>query len=148
MRWLVRLAWLQGVYFAATAVWALVHVESFMAVTGPKTDVWLVKTVAILLLAIGIVLLVAALRLRIAFEVALLALASALGLAVIDVVYATRGVISDVYLLDALAELALVVLWLAALWRARGESALWGEGAWTTGVPQGGKRRPRARRPS
>lgn len=125
-RALVWLAALQGAYFALTGVWALVHLESFELVTGPKTDDWLVRTVGVLVLVIGAVLLVAASRLRVPFEVALLAVGSALGLAAIDVVYATGDVIRDVYLLDALAELALVALWAAALWRARDDVALWG----------------------
>ena len=39
-----RLAIGQGAYYALTALWALVHVRSFQAITGPKTDLWLVKT--------------------------------------------------------------------------------------------------------
>jgi hypothetical protein len=34
-RWL---AGLQGAYFLVTGVWPLVHMPSFLAVTGPKTD--------------------------------------------------------------------------------------------------------------
>jgi len=30
----------QGVYFLATGIWPLVHVQSFQAVTGRKTDNW------------------------------------------------------------------------------------------------------------
>ena len=44
----LALAVLQGAYFGLTAAWALVHIDSFMRVTGAKTDVWLVKTVAAL----------------------------------------------------------------------------------------------------
>ena len=126
MRSLVLLAWVQGAYFAATGLWALVHEESFMLVTGPKTDVWLLKTVGILVLAIGIVLLVAAARERVSFEVALLAIATALGLGAIDIVYATSGTIRDVYLLDAIAEAGLVLLWGILLWRNRADLRLWG----------------------
>lgn len=148
MRWLVRLARLQGVFYVLTGVWPLVHIESFMAVTGPKTDLWLVKTVGVLVFAIGLTLLVAGLRLRVPFEVALLAIMSALGLAAVDILYATTVVIWNVYLLGAAAEIALALAWGVALWRARDDLALWGEGAWTTSVPQPAKRRPRARRES
>ena len=126
MRALAWLAGLQGTYFALTGAWALVHVESFMAVTGPKTDVWLVKTVGILVLAIGLVLLVAAMRERVGAEVALLATSTAAGLTAIDVTYATGDVIRDLYLLDALAEAALLLAWGVALWRARHDPRLWG----------------------
>lgn len=28
----------QGTFYLATGIWPLVHIESFVAVTGPKTD--------------------------------------------------------------------------------------------------------------
>src|SRR5690606_5458945 len=40
----------QGLYFFLTAVWPLLHIESFQLVTGFKTDIWLVDTVAFLLI--------------------------------------------------------------------------------------------------
>ena len=123
---LVVLAAVQGLFYAATGVWGLVDLASFQAVTGPKNDLWLVRTVATLVLVVGGVLLVAAARLRVTFELILLAVGCALGLAVIDVVYATGGVISPVYLLDAAAEITLAALWGAALWRWRHDVTVWG----------------------
>jgi len=41
-------------------LWPLLYFESFQKVTGRKTDVWLVKTIAGLVIAIGASLLVAA----------------------------------------------------------------------------------------
>ena len=41
-----------------------------------------------------------------------MAIATAAGLAVVDVIYVTRRRISSVYLLDAVAETALVLGWL------------------------------------
>ena len=109
----------QGLYFAATGLWPIVSITTFQMVTGPKTDLWLVKTVGVLVIAIGAVLIVAALRRRITPEILLLAVTSALGLAAIDVIYVSRGRISPVYLLDAAAELILVALWAFAWWRER-----------------------------
>ena len=115
MRPFARLAaWTQAAYFASTALWALLDVPAFMRVTGPKTDVWLVETVAVLILVIAAVLASAAWRRAISPEVALLGSLSALGLACVDVIYVSTGTISPVYLLDAIPELALVVLWGAA----------------------------------
>lgn len=125
-RLLVVLAAVQGAYYAATGVWGLVDLASFQWVTGPKTDLWLVRTVSVLVLAIGAVLLVSAARLRVPFESALLAVGSALGLAAIDVVYAAAGTIRSVYLLDAAAQVLLVLAWGWALWRARDDVTLWG----------------------
>jgi hypothetical protein len=111
---LILLAWLQGLYFLITGLWPLFHMPSFLAVTGPKVDLWLVKTVGILIVVIGAVLILAARRRAIGPEVTLLAVGSAASLAGVDLVYALSDRIWDVYLLDALAETALVVLW--GLW--------------------------------
>jgi hypothetical protein len=112
---LPKIAWIQGIYYLATGVWPIIHIESFLNVTGPKVDLWLVKTVGVLVSVIGGVLLSSARARRITTEIILLATGSALGLAIIDVVYARH--ISSVYLADAAAELCLVALW--ALGRAR-----------------------------
>ena len=111
-------ALIQGAFYVATGVWALVDLDSFMAVTGPKTDHWLVKTVGVLVTVIGAVLLLAWRSGRVTGEVVLLAVGSALALAAIDVIYVSNGTISPIYLLDAAAEVALAGGW--ALARRRG----------------------------
>ena len=108
------LALVQGVFYAATGLWALVDLDSFMAVTGPKTDRWLVKTVGILVTVIGAVLLLAWRRGQVAAEVVLLAVGSALSLAAIDVIYVSNRTIPPIYLLDAVVEAGLALLWVPA----------------------------------
>jgi hypothetical protein len=109
----------QGAYFAATGVWPLLHLPSFFAVTGPKTDVWLVHTVAVLVLAIGGALLLAAVRARIDAGVRTLGAASAFALLVVETAYALRGTIRAVYLLDAAVEAVFVVAWMRSAARRR-----------------------------
>jgi hypothetical protein len=106
-----NVAWVQGVFYVLTGLWAIVHLDSFEAVTGPKTDDWLVKTVGVLVTVVGAVLLLAAWRGRLTGELALLGAGCALALAGIDLVYALSGVISPIYLLDAAAEIGLAALW-------------------------------------
>ncbi len=113
---LARLSLAQGLYYLVTGLWPLASMRAFERVTGPKTDRWLVKTAGILIAVIGGVLTLAGLRGRRSPEVPLLAAGSAAGLAGIDTVYAARGRISRIYLLDALAEGALLVGW-ALAWR-------------------------------
>jgi hypothetical protein len=110
----VAVALVQGGFYAATGVWALVDLDSFMAVTGPKVDHWLVKTVGALVTVIGGVLLAAARSRRVTAEIVLLGAGSALALAAIDVVYVSLGRISSIYLLDAFAEVGLAVAWMLA----------------------------------
>jgi hypothetical protein len=109
----------QGLYYATTSLWSLLSVGTFQRVTGPKTDVWLVKTVGVLVGAIGLALVVAGFRRAHTPEIGLLGAASAAGLAGIDAYYAGRRRISAVYLLDALAELILLALWIYALIRKK-----------------------------
>ncbi len=101
----------QGLYFSVTGIWPLIHINSFMAVTGPKVDIWLVKTVGILIFIIGLGLLAAGIKRRITFPLALIATGSALGLFFIDVIYVWQGTISPIYLLDAVLESILVISW-------------------------------------
>lgn len=101
----------QGAYDLATAVWPLLSMRSFIAVTGPKTDLWLVRSLGALIGVIGATLFVAGARRRIAPEIRLLAVGSALGLGGIDVIYVARGRIRRIYLADALAQLAFIAAW-------------------------------------
>jgi hypothetical protein len=109
----------QGAFYVATGLWSLFGINTFQRVTGPKHDVWLVKTVGVIVTVIGAVLASAALRRRVTPEVEALAVGSAAGLAGIDVVYVARRRISPVYLLDAVAEVTLIGLWGAARRRRR-----------------------------
>ena len=108
----VRLAWVQGLYFLVTGIWPLVSIGTFQWVTGPKVDLWLVKTVGLLIAVIALTLLMAARRRTIGPEVCFLAMASAAALAAVDIVYALSDRIWDIYLLDAVVEIGLVILWL------------------------------------
>lgn len=108
------IAFIQAVYFIATGVWPIVHMRSFLAFTGPKTDLWLVKCVGILVIAIGMALLLAAWRDEISATIIILAIASAAGLCAIDIIHVAKRVIPKIYLTDAAAEIALIVAWLIA----------------------------------
>lgn len=105
------LALTQGLYYIITGVWPFISLGTFLRITGPKADVWLVKTAGVLVTAIGAALTLAGARERVTPEMTIAAVGSAAGLAGIDVVYALRGRISRVYLLEALAEVALLVPW-------------------------------------
>jgi hypothetical protein len=108
----MALALLQGGYYAVMACWALLHLQGFMRLTGAKSDVWLVKTVAALVLVIGAALLAGAWRGRIGPDLSFIAIGTAGALAIVDVVYVAKGTIARVYLLDALIEGLLLSAWL------------------------------------
>lgn len=100
----------QGIYYFITAVWPLVHMRSFLLVTGPKTDLWLVRTVGALILAISLPLIASFGAQRITESpIVLLAAGACIALATVDIVYVAKKVISPIYLGDAAVEIAILI---------------------------------------
>jgi hypothetical protein len=108
----------QGITYIATGLWPVVHLRSFEAVTGPKLEGWLVKTVGLLVTAIGATLLVGRSDPGAERTIRVLGMTSAAALAGVDVYYAGKRRIKRVYFADAALELAFVVAWLGRRPRA------------------------------
>jgi hypothetical protein len=68
--------------------------------------------VAALTISIGGFLLISAARNRIHAESLFLVMGATISYLLIDVIYATRGRISNIYLADALVELLFLLLWI------------------------------------
>ena len=109
MEYLVALV--QGIYFFVFGIWPLLHMESFLKMTGPKIDLWLVKTVATILAVIGIVLIVAQASAEVTTSIIILGIGSALSLALIEIIYVAKRVISPIYIVDTFVELVLIAWW-------------------------------------
>jgi hypothetical protein len=105
---------LQGAFYALTGIWPVLHIESFLRVTGPKHDLWLVQTFGLVLFGVGAILIHAGLRKRVEASLAALGLVLAVTLLAVDVMFVLRGAISTVYLADAAVELAIACGWLSA----------------------------------
>jgi len=110
---------LQSAYILLTALWPLADMESFMLVSGYKTDKWLVKTVSAILIPIALCLISYIFIPSDLRPAILLASTTAAGLAAIDFYYASSDVISRVYLLDGIAELLFLGGWLVFALRYR-----------------------------
>ncbi len=108
-------AWVQGRYFVVTDLRPLLHIAWPQKVTGRKTDLWLVKTVGILILVIGSGPVLAALTHRFTPPLILIAMASALALLAVDLIDALKHVISSIYVLEALLEAAFLAWWTMCL---------------------------------
>jgi hypothetical protein len=109
-----RIALIQSLFYVVSGIWPVLHIRSFEAISGSKVDRWLVKTVGGLIAVVGAALGLAVRRNRVTPEIELVATGSAGVLATIDVVYVAKRRISPIYLLDALAEAALIAGWLRA----------------------------------
>lgn len=103
---------LQGFYTLLTAIWALIDIDSFMVVTGPKTDIWLVKTVSVLLIPIAVSLILPAFLTSSFWQPLLIGLLSAIGLAAVDFYYSLNDTISNIYLWDGIVQCIFVVWWI------------------------------------
>ena len=106
----LRIVWLvQSTYYILTAAPAIVSRAFFESMTGPKTDYWLVHMVALLAIAIGIAIGIAAWRRSVTTETIVLSILAAASFATIDIVYALSGTISRIYLADAGVEIILII---------------------------------------
>jgi hypothetical protein len=110
-----QLAIVQGLFLFFSGMWPLISMDSFLYVTGPKTDLWLVTMVGILLAIIGVVLSICGIRDRLQVELVLLGITTAASLASVDILFVVKRTISAVYLLDAMVEIGFLVLWVKAL---------------------------------
>lgn len=100
------------VYQLATSCWALLDLDSFMAVTGYKTDQWLVKTVALLLLCLNAPVFYCLLKNNLPRILEGQQISMSTALIAVDVYYSLTGVISKIYLLDAHVQFVAILLWL------------------------------------
>jgi len=97
---------IQAIYYFVTGLWPVMDIVSFMNVTGPKTDIWLVKMVGMLTVVIAVTLFSTYRKFN--TTVITLSVCSATSYIIIDVYYYFNGTISFVYLVDAILE-ALII---------------------------------------
>ncbi len=116
-QWLPKIWQVHAAYDLVTGVWPVFGIESFQKVSGRKTDIWLVKTVTLLILAVGATIGSAGARKRVTPEIVGLAIGSSAALTTIDVLYVSQRRISPVYLLDAVINVALIASWVLAVQR-------------------------------
>lgn len=90
-----------------------------MNVTGQKTDIWLVKTVSVLLLPYCLLLVYLTFSNKRNFIIVLAMMICCIGLLVIDVYYYFSREIRWVYLIDGALQLIFFVCWMYYIVRAK-----------------------------
>ncbi|WP_343561476.1 hypothetical protein [Sphingobacterium sp.] len=100
---------IQGLYYLITGLWPIIHIDSFMMLTGEKIDLWLVKMVGLLSISVAIGLLFGGNK----PAKILLGIPAALAFMSIDIYYNITDTISRIYLLDAFLQF-IIVLWSTA----------------------------------
>lgn len=108
---------LHGIYLMITALWALLFLNSFVKITGIKTDIWLVKTIAILLLPYSLLFMWKSTHTPKLPVVNVVAVMLCMGLTTINAYYYAEGVLGTFYMIDAWIEIFLSVWWLCDIYR-------------------------------
>jgi hypothetical protein len=105
------LIFIQSGYYLLTALWAIIDINSFMTVTGPKTDIWLVKTTAAMIATISLTLGSYLFMQGNKSPAIILGSISAFSFVIIDFYYVAENVISNIYVLDGIFESTLFIGW-------------------------------------
>jgi hypothetical protein len=100
---------MQGAYYLATGMLPWVSMRAFEAITGKKTDDWLVQTVGAIVVAIAVALWAGALRSRISIETVVLAIASGSAFVLVDVYFVMNKTIGPIYLADAALQAVIII---------------------------------------
>jgi hypothetical protein len=105
------LIFIQSGYYLLTALWAIIDINSFITVTGPKTDIWLVKTTAAMIITISLTLGSYLFMQGNKFPAIILGSISAFSFVIIDFYYVAENIISNIYVLDGIFESILLIGW-------------------------------------
>lgn len=76
-----------------------------MALTGPKTDLWLVKMVGLISICIGLALITGKQK-----DAKSLSITTAIAFITIDIYYNYKDIIPPIYLIDALLQAIFIIL--------------------------------------
>jgi len=111
MRVFQLLVIVQSIYTLITAVWPIIHIESFMEVTGGKTDVWLVKTVGALLIPVSACLMAYLFINTDRRPAMILGGLSSIAFICVDFYYSLTDVICDIYMADGYLQIIFLCGW-------------------------------------
>ena len=110
------LTFIHGAYYLIGGAWPLISLETFEYVTGPKYDDWLVRSVALLLVVAGIIL-VTQPKGSIERSAVKLAFGTSLALGCVAMITSAGVWISSVYFLDGTLHLLFAATWAFLVWR-------------------------------
>jgi len=105
----------QGLYYLVIGLWPLLSAESFQHVTGPRLDLWMTRTLGLVIATVGVALLVAMRRRSVAPEAAVMAIGVATVLGVTDLINVSLRTVGPIYGLDFIIQAAFVYIWVRAL---------------------------------
>lgn len=101
----------QGVFFIATGLWPVVHLQSFERLARTNVEGWKVKALGGVIALVGATLVAASLKRRDDTAVRVLGVGSALALALTDLFFASKKRGVPIYLADAAVQTGLATAW-------------------------------------
>ncbi len=110
------LRYLHGAYYLCGGLWPLLSLTTFEAVTGPKEDDWLVRSVGSLLVVAGIILFTQPDR-YVERSAVKLAVGTSLALGCVAMISSAGGWISSLYVVDGAIHLLFAAAWAFLVWR-------------------------------
>ena len=110
---------IQGVYLLIIALWPLLHLSSFLTITGIESDSWMLRTTGVYVLAVSFCLLLSYYLRKYSWPVTIMAIMTAVGCLYMDGYYYYRHdqLPLTVYIVDFVVQLAFVICWIAILSR-------------------------------
>ena len=105
----------QAVYYLLTGLWPLLHLNSFLSITGSGADLWRSQPINLLILCVGLVLLRGSAEKSSKPATNILSVAAAFVLLIIDLYFPFSGVVSKLYVVDGILQFSCLVLWLCVL---------------------------------
>lgn len=115
LTFLTYIIFIQGFYYLLTGLWPIFSSSTFQKVTGPKEDVWLVKTVGAIITVVGSALLASVLLDEITASTLILSIESIIVFMIVDINYVVKKIIPPIYLVDAVTQFVLFILILLGL---------------------------------
>lgn len=101
----------QTLYYVITGFWPVLHLASFLSVTGDKTDLWLVRSFGLIVAVIGLAIGYCTLRPSFLPAARFLGMLSASALVIIDVTIWTTAGVGAVYMIDFAVQAVLLGGW-------------------------------------
>jgi hypothetical protein len=110
-KFLYAILFIQGLYYFLTGFWPILHMKSFILVTGPKVELWLVKVFGMLIAVAGICMLIGGLQRKYNTPLFTLGILGAIGFIIFEIFYVWTETIPSIYLADAAFQFVLLLGW-------------------------------------
>jgi len=108
----------QGLYYFVTGLWPLLSFATYQSMTGIAATGGMAQMFGVSLVIMAIVIAMASIRQAVSLEILVLAVGSGAVIALAEFVLVAQRILPKVYLIDMVARIVLIGLWVSA-WTIR-----------------------------